>query len=77
MAKRSFLLLCILTLTIIQAFAQTGCLYNGNIYTGASISNPGADNYGAFSGATVLTNQCASATQISCRVYYWTGTNDY
>lgn len=77
MAKRYILLLCIWTLGIIQAFAQTGCLYNGDIFTGGSISNPGADNYGYYSSYTVLTNQCASSTQIPCRVYYWTGINDY
>lgn len=77
MAKRYILLLCIWILGIIQAFAQTGCLYNGDIYTGGSISNPGTDNYGYFSGSTVLTNQCPSASQIPCRVYYWTGVNDY
>jgi len=77
MAKQYILILCIFTLGITQAFAQTGCLYNGNIYTGGSISNPGADNYGYFSGSTLLTNQCPSATQIPCRVYYWTGSNDY
>jgi len=77
MTKRSILLLCVWILGAIQAFAQTGCLYNGDIYTGASVSNPGADNYGYFSGYTTLTNQCPSASQIPCRVYYWTGVNDY
>jgi len=66
-----------MTVGIIQAFAQTGCLYNGDIYTGGSISNPGADNYGYFSGYTPLINQCPSASQVPCRVYYWTGVNDY
>ncbi|MGM9477301.1 hypothetical protein ACS5PU_12755 [Pedobacter sp. GSP4] len=60
-----------------KSLAQTGCLYNGDIYTGASTSNPGVDNYGYYSGDTPLGTKCPSATQIPCRVYYWFGVNDY
>ncbi|RQO71499.1 hypothetical protein DBR40_17015 [Pedobacter sp. KBW01] len=33
MIKRSTLLLCFLTFGIFQALADTGCAYNGNVYT--------------------------------------------
>lgn len=77
MARRYTLFLCVWAFGIGQAFAQTGCLYSGEIYTGASASNPGVNNYGLYSGSTALTNQCPSSSQIACRVYYWTGVNDY
>ncbi|WP_293789508.1 hypothetical protein [uncultured Pedobacter sp.] len=77
MSKFYLTFLCICLIGINRSFGQTGCLYNGYIYTGSSLSHPGADNYGYYSGYTPVDTKCPSAVQIPCKVYYFIGSNDY
>jgi len=77
MAKCYTLFLCVWALGIGQAFAQTGCLYDGNIYTDGSYFHPGIDNYTAITGITSLGDKCPSGTQTPCKVYYGVGGSSY